>query len=101
MFAAHVLGPHLLTSLLPPALTDSSPTTVIRVSSGGQCGQKLVLYDVQYRHGRYRPAVGYARTKHMKAPSPGNVPSGCAHAGSPSAYTRCIPVGGGSARQAI
>lgn len=66
MLATHVLGPHLLTALLLPALTDSAPSTVIWVSSGGQYGQKLVLDDVQYRRGQYRPAVGYARTKHMQ-----------------------------------
>lgn len=66
MFATHVLGPHLLTTLLLPALTGDAPSTVIWVSSGGQYGQRLALEDVQYRHGRYRPAVGYARTKHMQ-----------------------------------
>lgn len=66
MFATHVLGPHLLTTLLLPALTEGAASAVIWVSSGGQYGQKLVLDDVQYRHGTYRPAVGYARTKHMQ-----------------------------------
>ena len=66
MLATHVLGPHLLTALAQPALAADTPACVIWVSSGGQYGQKLVLDDVQYRRSEYRPAVGYARTKHMQ-----------------------------------
>ena len=66
MLATHVLGPHLLSALARPALTAEPPACVVWVSSGGQYGQKLVLDDVQYRRGQYRPAVGYARTKHMQ-----------------------------------
>lgn len=66
MLATHVLGPHLLTTLLQPALTTEGPATVVFVSSGGMYGQRLSLDDLQYRRQPYRPTVGYARTKRMQ-----------------------------------
>lgn len=66
MLATHVLGPHLLTALLRPALTASEGARVIWVSSGGMYGQRLQVADIQYREGEYRPTTGYARTKRMQ-----------------------------------
>ena len=60
MLATHVLGPHLLTKLLRPALRGGR---VLWVSSGGMYGQRLRADDLEYRHGEYRPTTGYARTK--------------------------------------
>ncbi len=64
MLATHVLGPHLLTSLLRPKLAGGA--RVIWVSSGGMYGQPLRTDDLQYLRGEYKPAAGYARTKRMQ-----------------------------------
>jgi NAD(P)-dependent dehydrogenase (short-subunit alcohol dehydrogenase family) len=66
MLATHVLGPHLMTRLLIPKLTQGAPSRVIWISSGGMYGQRLRIDDLQYRGSRYRPATGYARTKRMQ-----------------------------------
>jgi dehydrogenase/reductase SDR family member 12 len=58
--ATHVLGPHLLTKLLPK--TGRS----IWVSSGGMYAQKLCADDLQYLKDDYKPATAYARTKRMQ-----------------------------------
>ena len=58
--ATHVLGPHLLTKLLPPSERS------IWVSSGGMYAQKLRADDLQYREDEYKPATAYARTKRMQ-----------------------------------
>jgi NAD(P)-dependent dehydrogenase (short-subunit alcohol dehydrogenase family) len=63
--ATHVLGPHLLTALLEPTLTDSA--RVIWMTSGGMYPHGLALDDPQYTHGEYRGAVAYGRTKRMQA----------------------------------
>jgi dehydrogenase/reductase SDR family protein 12 len=65
--ATHVLGPHLLTGLLRPALTAGAPSRVIWTTSGGMYAHKLPDRDLEYEQGTYRPAVGYARTKRMQA----------------------------------
>jgi NAD(P)-dependent dehydrogenase (short-subunit alcohol dehydrogenase family) len=61
MLATHVLGPHLLTKLLRPAMPRGA--RVIWVASGGMYGQKLRADDLQYLRGDYKPTTGYARTK--------------------------------------
>jgi NAD(P)-dependent dehydrogenase (short-subunit alcohol dehydrogenase family) len=66
MLATHVLGPHLLTKLLRPALAEDAPSRVFWVSSLGMYSQKLDVDDLQYRGGSYRPLIGYARTKRMQ-----------------------------------
>ncbi|HEV2634586.1 MAG TPA: SDR family NAD(P)-dependent oxidoreductase [Actinocrinis sp.] len=66
MFATHVLGPHLLTALLRPAMTAQGSARVIWVSSGGMYGQPLRVDDLQYDERPYRPTTGYARTKRMQ-----------------------------------
>jgi dehydrogenase/reductase SDR family protein 12 len=58
--ATHVLGPHLLTKLLPPRGRS------IWVSSGGMYAQKLRADDLQYLKDDYKPATAYARTKRMQ-----------------------------------
>lgn len=63
--ATHVLGPHLLTGLLRPALTAAGGR-VIFVSSGGMYAQKLHDEDLQFQQGTYRGAAAYARTKRMQ-----------------------------------
>ncbi len=65
--ATHVLGPHLLTTLLRPALTAGAPSRVIWVTSGGMYAHKLPDRDLEYEQDDYRPAVAYARTKRMQA----------------------------------
>jgi NAD(P)-dependent dehydrogenase (short-subunit alcohol dehydrogenase family) len=61
MLATHVLGPHLLTSLLRPRFDEGA--RVIWVASGGMYGQRLRADDLQYERGEYKPTTGYARTK--------------------------------------
>src|SRR5262245_8649350 len=56
--ATHVLGPHLLTQLLPAERS-------IWVSSGGMYTQKLVR-DLEYTGGDYKGVTAYARTKRMQ-----------------------------------
>jgi NAD(P)-dependent dehydrogenase (short-subunit alcohol dehydrogenase family) len=64
--ATHVLGPLLLTERLLPLLTDSADPRVILMSSGGMYTQPLPADDPEYRNGRYRGAIAYARTKRMQ-----------------------------------
>jgi NAD(P)-dependent dehydrogenase (short-subunit alcohol dehydrogenase family) len=64
--ATHVLGPHLLTSLLQPLLVADGDARVVFVSSGGMYPHKLRVDDPEYAVGEYRPAVAYARTKRMQ-----------------------------------
>lgn len=64
--ATHVLGPILLTELLVPILAESDDPRVILMSSGGMYTQSLPIEDPEYRTGRYRGAVAYARTKRMQ-----------------------------------
>jgi NAD(P)-dependent dehydrogenase (short-subunit alcohol dehydrogenase family) len=56
--ATHVLGPHLLTRLLPAERS-------IWVSSGGMYAQRLVT-DLEYVEGTYKGVTAYARTKRMQ-----------------------------------
>jgi dehydrogenase/reductase SDR family member 12 len=64
--ATHVLGPVLLTELLLPVLRASRDARVILMSSGGMYTQPLPVGDPEYRSGRYRGAIAYARTKRMQ-----------------------------------
>jgi dehydrogenase/reductase SDR family member 12 len=64
--ATHVLGPVLLTELLAPLLAGPRDARVIVMSSGGMYTQSLPVDDPEYRHGRYRGATAYARTKRMQ-----------------------------------
>ena len=64
--ATHVLGPVLLTELLLPVLANSPDPRVIFMSSGGMYTQALPAADPEYRNGRYRGVIAYARTKRMQ-----------------------------------
>lgn len=67
--AVHVLGPHLMTSLLGPALLASPEPTVLWMSSGGMYGARLHADDaddIEYRTGAYDGVRAYARTKRMQ-----------------------------------
>ena len=61
--ATHVLGPLLLTELLKPLLSNGR---VIFVASGGMYTQQLPTDDPEYRHGSYRGATAYARSKRIQ-----------------------------------
>ncbi|MDJ0851664.1 MAG: SDR family NAD(P)-dependent oxidoreductase [Myxococcota bacterium] len=62
-FATHVLGPHLLTRLLLPALEQAPAARVVWVSSGGMYTRKLTLKDVDWRKRPYDGVIAYAETK--------------------------------------
>lgn len=64
--ATHVLGPHLLTALLVPALRCSPDARVILVASGGAYLAALELEDLQSSRGTYNGTRAYARTKRMQ-----------------------------------
>jgi dehydrogenase/reductase SDR family member 12 len=63
-FATHVLGPHLLTKRLLPALGGDG--VVIFVTSGGMYARKLCTADPQYKRGEFSGTEAYARTKRMQ-----------------------------------
>jgi NAD(P)-dependent dehydrogenase (short-subunit alcohol dehydrogenase family) len=63
-WATHVVGPHLLTRLLRPALERSPDARVVWVSSGGMYTRRLRLDDVAWKRRRPYDGVGaYAETK--------------------------------------
>jgi NAD(P)-dependent dehydrogenase (short-subunit alcohol dehydrogenase family) len=64
--ATHVVGPHLLTSLLATPLRASGDARVIFVSSGGMYTQRLDLDDLRWDRRGYDGVVAYARTKRMQ-----------------------------------
>ena len=65
--AAHVLGPHLMTELLLPALGRGGGTVVF-MSSGGMysTGLRSEPDEIEYREGEYDGVRAYARTKRMQ-----------------------------------
>jgi NAD(P)-dependent dehydrogenase (short-subunit alcohol dehydrogenase family) len=65
-FATHVVGPHLLTRLLEPALRESADGRVIFVSSGGMYTQRLSLDDLAWDRRPYDGVAAYAQTKRMQ-----------------------------------
>lgn len=62
--SVHVLGPHLLTSLLRPTLADDA--RVVFVTSGGMYSQSLAVDDPEYREGEFSGVTAYARAKRMQ-----------------------------------
>jgi NAD(P)-dependent dehydrogenase (short-subunit alcohol dehydrogenase family) len=62
-FATHVVGPHLLTRLLRPALERSDDGRVIWVSSGGMYTRRLSLGDPNWDRREYDGVIAYAETK--------------------------------------
>jgi dehydrogenase/reductase SDR family member 12 len=65
--AVHVLGPHLMTELLLPAL-QAAAGTVVWMSTGGMYGAGLRADPdgIEYRDGTYSGVQAYARTKRMQ-----------------------------------
>ncbi len=64
--ATHVVGPHLLTRLLRPALERSPDGRVIWVSSGGMYTKRLDLADPNWTARPYDGVAAYAETKRMQ-----------------------------------
>jgi NAD(P)-dependent dehydrogenase (short-subunit alcohol dehydrogenase family) len=62
--ATHVVGPHLLTEMLVPALPMGA--RVIWVSSGGMYARKLSLDDWNWEKRPYDGVQAYAQTKRMQ-----------------------------------
>lgn len=63
-WATHVVGPHLLTTLLRSALERSPDARVVWVSSGGMYSQRLRLDDPNWKRRRtYDGVTAYAETK--------------------------------------
>lgn len=65
-YAAHVLGPHILTDALRGPLAADGGGRVVFVSSGGMYTQPLDVDDPEYTRGSYQPTIAYARTKRMQ-----------------------------------
>jgi NAD(P)-dependent dehydrogenase (short-subunit alcohol dehydrogenase family) len=61
--ATHVLGPHLLTRLLRPALEADGGARVVWVASGGMYSERLSLDDPECAERPYEPMQVYAQTK--------------------------------------
>jgi dehydrogenase/reductase SDR family member 12 len=61
--ATHVVGPHLLTRLLRPALERSPGARVIWVSSGGMYTRRLNVSDPNWTRRPYDGVLAYAETK--------------------------------------
>ncbi|MEM9513287.1 MAG: SDR family NAD(P)-dependent oxidoreductase [Actinomycetota bacterium] len=61
--ASHVIGPFLLTHLLLGRLTDSAPSRVITMSSGGMYASGLHVDDIELAADRYNGTEQYARAK--------------------------------------
>ncbi len=62
--SVHVLGPHLLISLLRPTLTRGA--RVVFVASGGMYAQPLAVDDPEFREGDFSGVTAYARAKRMQ-----------------------------------
>jgi dehydrogenase/reductase SDR family protein 12 len=65
-FATHVVGPHLLTRLLAPALRAARDARVVFVSSGGMYTRRLSFDDLDWSRRPYDGVVAYAQTKRMQ-----------------------------------
>jgi dehydrogenase/reductase SDR family protein 12 len=61
--ATHVVGPHLLTGLLRPALERSPDARVVWVSSGGMYTRRLTVSDPNWTRRPYDGVLAYAETK--------------------------------------
>lgn len=66
--AVHVLGPHLITEILQPALRAAGGASVVWMSSGGMYSAKLPasINGIESRSGDYNGVKAYARTKRMQ-----------------------------------
>jgi dehydrogenase/reductase SDR family member 12 len=61
--ATNLLAPFLLTEMLLPRITQSAPSRIINVASGGMYATGLALDDLQYEKAIYDGSRAYARTK--------------------------------------
>jgi NAD(P)-dependent dehydrogenase (short-subunit alcohol dehydrogenase family) len=61
--ATNLLAPFLLTEMLLPRITQSAPSRIINVASGGMYATGLALDDLQYEKSTYDGSRAYARTK--------------------------------------
>jgi NAD(P)-dependent dehydrogenase (short-subunit alcohol dehydrogenase family) len=61
--ATHVVGPHLLTRLLRPALCASDDARVVWVASGGMYTRRVELEDPLWREREFDGVVAYAEAK--------------------------------------
>jgi NAD(P)-dependent dehydrogenase (short-subunit alcohol dehydrogenase family) len=62
-FATHVIGPHLLTTLLRGELEKAEQGRVVWVSSGGMYTRRLQLADPNWTRREYDGVLAYAETK--------------------------------------
>jgi dehydrogenase/reductase SDR family member 12 len=61
--ASQVVGPHLLTELLLPALRKAAPARVLWVSSGGMYSEPLAVDRLEMTAADYHGTTAYARAK--------------------------------------
>lgn len=64
--ATNVLSGFVLTNRLLGRLTDSAPSRIVNVSSGGMYTQGVSLSNLQWTKGEYDGTKAYARTKRMQ-----------------------------------
>ncbi len=62
-FATNLAGHFLLTNLMASKLTESSPSRIINVTSGGMYSERIRPDDLQFREDTYSGSAAYARTK--------------------------------------
>ena len=61
--ASQVVGPHLMTTLLLPSLSDAAPGRVVTMASGGMYATGLTVRNLQMSEDEYGGSEQYARAK--------------------------------------
>lgn len=61
--ATHLVGPHLMSTLLEPALLAGAPARVVWVSSGGMYAEPLSVDRLEMTPREYDGVIAYARAK--------------------------------------
>lgn len=61
--ASQVVGPHVMTTLLLPTLSDAAPGRVITMASGGMYATGLTVHHLQMSGDEYGGSEQYARAK--------------------------------------
>jgi dehydrogenase/reductase SDR family protein 12 len=61
--ASQVIGPHLMTSLLLPSLSEAAPGRVITMASGGMYAAGLTVRNLEMTEEEYGGSEQYARAK--------------------------------------